>query len=265
MKTETIRESHFDFRDYSNFDGRSISRSKVNAFFEHMPKDLLKMIEKEFAKNKKLWEKDREKYFKNSMRNGSDNFWARHGVYEESWFRKYVPYTIRKYFYAVEKWYDYVFEEKVAEWYYPIDEKWSEIKQFFVDRYTKWKMNYVAYDIWNFDFNIAKLLVPRLIAVKKMKRHSYIRNEEASEAKRAANPNPESYEDNEVYYTDEEWADIMDKIIFGFMIEESDAFDFNDSQFSLPNESYWKIILAINEVQKEGRLLFAKHFYQFGD
>lgn len=267
MKTsETIQESHFDFRNYSNFKDKDITKKQVENFFKYMPKELLALIEKEFALNKAEWEKDHLAYFKKSMRHRSDSFMIEHGLNDDGWYRTYVPWRIRNIGYSIERYYRKVIRDKQEfyKWYYPIEDMYDSLKQTVKDIYTKITVGYVWRDIWNFDWEIAKVMVPRLIEVKNMERHTYIRNEEASQENYKNNPDG-GCEENEVNYTDEEWDEIMNKIIFGFMIKEADEFDFNDSQFSLPSDSYWKLVNAIHETQKEGRILFAKHFYQFGD
>lgn len=257
-----IKESHFDIYDYSNFCKKTVSKKDVQNFFDCMPKHLRDMIEEEFAKNKAEWEKDKEKYFLASMRGPRDGYiFNMLNESKPNWFRDNVPFWIRKPIIDVKSYYRHVVKEKVYPWYYPIEDRYEDAKTFVQNIYTKHKHGYTKYDVWNFDFNIAKLMVPRLLAVRDMERHAFVRNIEASEALFEETQDPSSY----VAYTDEELREIMNSVIFGFMIRESDAFDFNDSQWSLPNDSYWKIVKAVAEEQQKGRELFAKHFYHFGD
>lgn len=264
---EKIKEIHFDFRNYSNFNNKDITEQQVNDFFECMPKELLALIEQEFETNRQEWKKHPEEYSSKTLRFKGRAFSERYNLDRDDWYSKYVPWRIRNVGYSIKSYFKRVFgaERKFFKWYYPVEDFYDSIVGFCRDVYTKKTKGYVNKDIWNFDYEFARLMVPRLIAVRDMKRHSYIRNDDAVEEKYRLNPEPESFEDNEVYYTDEEWRDIMNRVIFGFMIVEVDTFDFNDSQFSLPSESYWKISKAIQKYQFEGRMLFAKHFRNFAD
>lgn len=258
---ESIQESHFDFRDYSNFDKTVISKKRVEAFFECMPKHIQQLIEEEFAANKALWEADKEAYFITSMRGPRDNFMKDIEARRKPWM-DYAPAFVTRTFYRLRSYWNRITKEsKYFKWYYPLV-YWFDVKcQMFIDIYTHVRYGYVQKNIWNFDFDIARLLVTRLLLVKKMKRHSYVTNREATDVLYEETNDTNSH----VAYTDEEWEEIMNRVIFGFMLDETDAFDFNDSQRSLPNASYWKIVRAIAKEQEEGRKLFAKHFYQFGD